>query len=368
MAVRINKKKLLEALAILPEEKNGHVVYPQLFPKKRIFPWDVFGGHYFMPDVGTDLGYCNPYVVTRHGLFHLGGEDALVTSAIFFEDEMEDGAIEAYGGGGAPAGGEPIFLCGRGTMDADGNWTRYACVINPYKTTADFAINKRVACTTTTLAEEAVDVVLYRVQKIKLELIGNTINAYRNDMATPKLSVTDTDIVGVGRWWVGTWSVAPAYIWYAKLLPPSSKVPKTENPIWVLLPIIGKGTLVDPYRVKLPERIVDHPRLEDYGRMNEVGVSHASIIPSDPKTGKPLHPVALSLISSKIPAKIAGVEKMIEEELRINPVFAKYARKLIPDYGEKIRLTIAEARKVGKLLNPKLPDDFPEKCFAVEGE
>jgi len=357
---------LIRAARVPAIEKDGHVTSPDQYPKKNIFPWDIFGGHYYVFPPGTDFGYGTPFIVTEYGLFALGDGHRIATRAIMFEDEVEDAAVELYGGG--PYRESLVAVC-RGQLVADGNVDRYNLHIRPDLATADFFLNRRVAGALTTLWTEAVDVPAIRAQKIKCSVSGSTIACYRNDMTTPKGTVTDTAITGVGRWGTLVWTESPVQIWYVKLLSASSEIPKMKNPVWTLLPIIGKGTRDNPYRPKLPERIADHPvEPEIYGKINELATSYSAIIPCDKKTGKPLHPVALCLIGSKTPRKIEAVEMMIEEELKVNRVFAEYSRKVIPEFGQKTRLSPEEAKKVGKLLNPKLPDDFVEKMYVVERE
>lgn len=137
----------------------------------------------------------------------------------------------------------------------------YYCYLYYGESTRDFQIRKRVGGTVTTIGEESVDVG-YGWLWCALEIIGTTLNGYRayasdEDIPdTPNISgVTDTDISN-GRW--GHRHIGIGYrgleglFWF--LLQPSSDARK---PLKVYeVPVVGEGTDEDPFRPKLPEKLV----------------------------------------------------------------------------------------------------------------
>jgi hypothetical protein len=127
---------------------------------------------------------------------------------------------------------------------------------------------------------------------------------------------------------------------------------------FVMLPIIGKGTREDPYRPKLPERIVNG--------VNELAVSWVALIPSDEVTGKPKNKIALVLVGTTSESKIQELHKHIEAELTSNPEFNTEAKRHIPDYGQRITLRKEEARDIGLKLDPKLKLDWIEQVDVCE--
>jgi hypothetical protein len=133
--------------------------------------------------------------------------------------------------------------------------------------------------------------------------------------------------------------------------------------MWTILPIIGDGTRDNPFRVKLPERLVTHPVLNI--KVNELAVSWVAIIPTG-EDGKPIHKVALVLVGTKSDYKIKAVKDMIETEIATNPEYASEARKHVPNWGQKNELTKEEARIIGKRLDPKLPDNFVDIMDVAE--
>jgi len=160
--------------------------------------------------------------------------------------------------------------------------------------TADLRLRKIIAGTYTTLASEAVDIASYTYWKIKLEIVNSTLRGYREDMTTPKITATDTDIATEGYWGVdeyGSQDTGRA-LWLlsytCKLVTPSSPSPKTLR--YYEVPVVGTGTIDDAFRPELPEEIADHPR---FGKVNRLAFSWGAIIPTDRKTGKPKEYTAL---------------------------------------------------------------------------
>jgi len=182
------------------------------------------------------------------------------------------------------------WVIGRG-QDAK-NW--YSALTYYPATTADFLLQKMIAGTVTTIASESVDITGNTYWKIKLEIKDSTLKAYREDMTTPKLTATDTDIVTEGKWGVGGFGAYESYflrfttVYSCVLREPASPSPKTLR--YYEVPIIGDGSFDNPFRPQLPEEIVDHPT---FGKVNRLAISWGAIIPTDRKTGKPIEYVGL---------------------------------------------------------------------------
>jgi hypothetical protein len=210
-----------------------------------------------------------------------------------------DKGIQAYGGQNN-TGAYPIVF-GRATAYNNS----YSLWFFPGVTTADFLIYKRIAGTTTALATEAVDLNVDYGRTVKLECVGTTLKGYRTDMTTPKISATDTAIAS-GYFGVGSGHGSPTvYEWArfvtAKIVTPASPSPKVLG--WYEVPVVGAGTNEDPYRADLPailetaslEELEKYPAIKANrgGLVNRIAVSHASLIPTDPTSGKPLNPTCI---------------------------------------------------------------------------
>jgi len=182
------------------------------------------------------------------------------------------------------------WVIGRG-LDAK-NW--YAASTYSPATTADFFLQKMIAGTVTTIASEAVDIPSDTNWKIKLEIKDSTLKGYREDMTTPKITATDTSITTSGKWGIGDFGAYERhhphlFSFYSCILSePASPSPKTLR--YYEVPIIGDGSLENPFRPQLPEEIVDHPT---FGKVNRFAISWGAIIPTDRKTGKPIEYVGL---------------------------------------------------------------------------
>jgi len=205
------------------------------------------------------------------------------TSAICFPDTYTDKAIQAFVH-------EDGRVWGR-AQDVDNFY--WAHIVVP-ASTADFKLQKYVAGVLSTIATESVDLTPGTMWKIKLECKGTTIKGYREDMTTPKLSVTDTSFTTAGYFGVGDYGsyynryLPLVALTTAKLVEPASPSPKVLR--FYEVPIIGSGTLEDPFRPKLPEEIVDHPI---YGKVNRLALTWSAVIKSSPRTGKPEEYVTL---------------------------------------------------------------------------
>lgn len=136
----------------------------------------------------------------------------------------------------------------------------YTMWINTSASTADFKLAKRVNGTLTTLATESVDLSTI-VYLLKLSCSGSTISAFRSDMTTPKLSVTDTDLASgkFGVALVDNRTYKNADIALTWLKPPSSFLPRVLAIIEI--EIVGSGSDDDPYRPNLAQLSTSIPNL-----------------------------------------------------------------------------------------------------------
>ena len=163
--------------------------------------------------------------------------------AILTSDPLTDKAIEV-------SLRDYTAAVGRG----DGVSNCYEAFLNADAPTKDFYLQKCVNGSWTTLAYEAVDIASDEVHLVKLSISGSSLKGYRNDMETPKVSATDTDIAS-GGWGV---RLAPAYATLgldATLLPPSSELPRPQAILEAGL--VGSGGLGDPIRPDLLEEAVE---------------------------------------------------------------------------------------------------------------
>jgi len=155
--------------------------------------------------------------------------------------------------------------------------------------TADHKLYKIVAGTWTELGYEAIDLYENNYGPFKLRCIGTTIESYRWDLVTPKISVTDVELAS-GLF--GGLTIHPRGNRDSGFHPFTAYLrgsPQTSQPkviAYFEVPVIGKGTEKDPYRVQMPEELTpDRKR-------NLLALSHSSLIPCDRATGKPLHGTA----------------------------------------------------------------------------
>jgi len=141
----------------------------------------------------------------------------------------------------------------------------YALSTQPAASTADFSLWKRVAGTVTRLGDEAVDISDWAHYDTKISCSGSSIKAFREDMTTPKISVTDTDIPD-GRFGIGFINRSYQYDYkdhhyhfvdyiYAYLRPPSSISPKVQAIIEY--DVIGMGSVGSPIQPDMPKNITE---------------------------------------------------------------------------------------------------------------
>jgi len=155
--------------------------------------------------------------------------------------------------------------------------------------TKDFVLTKEVAGVVTNLAFESVDLTAWARSRCKLSCLGTTISAYRDDLTTPVLSVTDVDLAS-GRFGGSAWERGRIYSSFHQLFLRAPSSPPRKTLAYFEVPITGTGIDEDPFRPQMPEELTTHPKL---GTRNLLALPHASLIPTDPTTGKPIHGTAL---------------------------------------------------------------------------
>ena len=132
---------------------------------------------------------------------------------------------------------------------------KYIAYVDTGQSSADFML-KKYYNGYTTLATESVDLD-EQAYLIRLSCSGSTIKAFRDDLSTPKLSVTDTDIpsgyFGVHGFRMSYYPYSDPYATY--LRPPSTQLPQAKAIVEV--DIIGSGTEDDPYRPNLAQELVE---------------------------------------------------------------------------------------------------------------
>jgi len=220
-------------------------------------------------------------------------------------DDFDDLACEGF------SSGDMSIVIGR----YQGIQDHYGILQYSPATTADFILQKQVAGAFTDLGYEAVDLGSNEGFLVKIACKGTTISAYRDDMVTPKISVTDTSFAKgrFGITWarLGTIEIEPATVYLRKALSPSPRVLG-----YFEVPIIGEGTIENPFHPKMPEEIIDHP---EFGKVNRSALSWGTLIKSDRKTGKPKEYIAIVRILEQpirqehlydIPKCISALEAM----------------------------------------------------------
>jgi len=161
----------------------------------------------------------------------------------------------------------------------------YHAMLNATVATGDHQIRQLVAGTITSLATEAVDLEENKPYPLAFQVSGTTLSGFRGNVEIPvtaTITATDTDLTS------GRAGILPFRVGWALLKAPASPSPR---PIaYFEVPIIGTGTVDDPFRPQMPEELTTHPEL---GTRNLLAMSHAPLIPVDRATGKPVHGTAL---------------------------------------------------------------------------
>jgi len=179
--------------------------------------------------------------------------------------------------------------------------------------TRDFRTFKRVAGAWTEIGYEAIDLTTGSIHLCKMSIEGTTIKGYREDMVTPKYTVTDTaHAEGYWGYRLHRGYYVP-WISVIALSEPVLEAPSSPSPSPVRyyeIPIIGGGkTQETAFCPQLPEEIVDHPR---FGKINRLAFTWSAIIQSDRRTGKPKEYIALVEIYPTRPDYCRSLSKSLE--------------------------------------------------------
>jgi len=242
----------------------------------------VKAAHHSYPIQRADLEYPTVDVSLLYlACIDKAGAQAWDIRSYATSDSFTDKAVEGV------AGGDDIGrwqLIGRVT-----DWdNKYGMVLKAPAATQDYRIQKSVAGVQTILATESVDLVMYKFYLQKFSCKGTTLSAFRDDMVTPKLSATDTDLTSgqFGGLLNAKTNVLVGLFWTVILRAPSSGIPSLA---YFRVPITGSGTEVDPFHAQMPELLTEHP---EFGTVNLLALSYSSLIPSKPD-GTPYHEKAL---------------------------------------------------------------------------
>lgn len=212
-------------------------------------------------------------------------------------------------------------------------------------TTQDFRCYKRVTGSWTILGSEAVDLTHPRYL-LKLSISGSTLDNYREDMSTPKFSVTDTDLAS-GVYGGGTRSGYSQSIVQLTWILRASSSPTPRASATFEVPIIGSGTNEDPFRPQIPQEIVEDPKL---GKRNKMALTHSSLVPVNEATGKPVNASALI--------------RIFEQPDRNSALYSisKCLGALREIAGVR-KLTVDEAKSLAKKLDDRLRSNEIEYMF-----
>ncbi|MEM1523070.1 MAG: hypothetical protein QXU69_08585 [Thermofilaceae archaeon] len=306
------------------------------------------------PTVDVSLGYL--------AIIGKARDEAVMTGnvGLLTIDVFTDKAIEAY---------IASKDCGGVVARQSDRYNTYFAWLNMPAAAADFKVSKFVNGAETVLGYEAVNLTT-DVYLLKLSCIGSTLKGYRNDMTTPKVTVTDTSfssgrfgsIAGAGGW---TYFGAPCG---AYLRAPSSP---SQRPIYYLeIPVVGSGTPDDPFRPQMPELVewewslnplakkkydilkargFTEEEIELFApevlscRVNRLALTHSSLIKTDRTTGRPTEYVAIVRIFEQPDRQshLHSIDKCLDALRSVKGVR---------------RLTRDEAIKRAKQLDPDLAD------------
>lgn len=172
---------------------------------------------------------------------------------------VADMRIEAVQDAGKSDATKPLKSAVVGRVNNHPQDTAYGAAYNIQATTADFAIHKVLGGILTVLASEPVDLPEAYVAQTAFQAVGSNINAYRENMATPKLSATDSDIASGLFCQINESSnyVDPNLDISTRLVTPSSSIPPTVSVVDI--DYVGSGVadevrrISDPFRPHLPE-------------------------------------------------------------------------------------------------------------------
>lgn len=236
------------------------------------------------------------------------------------------------------------------------------------ESSADFDIRKVVGGTDTRLAYESVNLSNLVTYTRKFRVVGSTLQAFRTDMVTPKISATDTSISSAGYW--GYRSRETPYVRMMTQYFSSPPVVPIKPVEYFEVPVSGSGTDDDPFTAVMPEDIAydwslnpqarkRYEVLKSRGfsdeeiltlapevmscRVNRLALTHSSLIVTDTATGKPKDYVAVVRIFDQPDRQesLKPIDKAIQALRELSGV-----RKLDRD----------EAIRMAKRLDDRLTD------------
>lgn len=187
-------------------------------------------------------------------------KDAFADKAIRCQVVYSDAIDFVYWHLYARAGDSGVF------HDREFKNNNYICDISIKRSTEDFRLLKTVNGAQTILATEAVDLYTLTAYDLVFCLTGSTLKGFRDDLASPKLTATDTDLASgiFGASFITGYSDDADISYYFSfincvssipfLLAPLTKLPKPKAIVEV--PVVGKGTLEDPFRPDFKKELV----------------------------------------------------------------------------------------------------------------
>jgi len=136
----------------------------------------------------------------------------------------------------------------------------YAANLDTTRTTQDFSVDKVVNKVVTILGAESVDLLSNSSHLCKLSASGSTLKGYRANMATPKVTVTDTTFASGRCAVVAGWGFRVPFVLAYSLRSPSSESPRALAVLEVEAD--GSGSTDDPFRPLMSENLVDVSELQ----------------------------------------------------------------------------------------------------------
>ena len=148
---------------------------------------------------------------------------------LFTKDAFVDKALDAYMTGACCCDNDArAEFCDDRFSTACQRYSQYA---NVTKSTMDHLVEKCASGGTTTLGSESVDLEQRYYYRFVFSVEGSSLNAYRDDLTTPKITVTDSELSS-GRWghfpgvFAKTDGLCNVAIFNGILKAPLSKAPK----------------------------------------------------------------------------------------------------------------------------------------------
>jgi len=294
---------------------------------------------------------------------------------IGFPTSYADKAVQ-----GIQGNDQRVVHCHTGrAADVDNN---YFCYLHQPASTADFRLDKIVAGVETNLGTEGIDIDIQETYTLKLSCSGSTIAAYREDLTTPKISVTDTSLASgyFGYKGMGYYTYGEKITQMVSFQLVAAGSPQPRILAFFEVPIIGDGTHRDPFRAKLPTELLDADFLrspyekaliklyraaglndEEINALgikthaNLLGVSFSALIPTDSNTGRPINNTALIRVYEPSPSYVKPMRKRLDA-IRAMPG----AKELTPERAKTRARALDAKLGGGEAENFINPSDFNE--------